>query len=188
MRNTSDSISRYEYVINGVRFWPRHRTGTQKRDALPIEERLCIPKVSGRQDLNLRHPAPKAGALPNCATSRIPSHKTGYRIARPFEYTRSPRAILHRGPLRSVDNSRGWQWLFAMLPPSRSRRAYATSSDQYRHKLLARAYLVHDQFTPCRDLRAAVRRGAAGHPPAARRLSCRGAAPWVDGHRHLPRR
>ena len=25
---------------------------------------------SGRQDLNLRHPAPKAGALPNCATSR----------------------------------------------------------------------------------------------------------------------
>ena len=27
---------------------------------------------SGRQDLNLRHPAPKAGALPNCATSRRP--------------------------------------------------------------------------------------------------------------------
>ena len=25
---------------------------------------------SGRQDSNLRHPAPKAGALPNCATSR----------------------------------------------------------------------------------------------------------------------
>ena len=28
------------------------------------------PEWSGRQDSNLRHPAPKAGALPNCATSR----------------------------------------------------------------------------------------------------------------------
>lgn len=27
--------------------------------------------MSGRQDLNLRPPAPKAGALPNCATSRF---------------------------------------------------------------------------------------------------------------------
>ncbi len=26
---------------------------------------------SGRQDLNLRHPAPKAGALPSCATPRL---------------------------------------------------------------------------------------------------------------------
>ncbi len=26
--------------------------------------------MSGRQDLNLRPPAPKAGALPNCATPR----------------------------------------------------------------------------------------------------------------------
>ena len=29
---------------------------------------------SGRQDSNLRHPAPKAGALPNCATSRRNQH------------------------------------------------------------------------------------------------------------------
>ena len=28
---------------------------------------------SGRQDSNLRHPAPKAGALPGCATSRHPN-------------------------------------------------------------------------------------------------------------------
>ena len=28
---------------------------------------------SGRQDSNLRHPAPKAGALPDCATSRRPN-------------------------------------------------------------------------------------------------------------------
>ena len=35
-------------------------------------ERLiyCGFKWSGRQDLNLRPPAPHAGALPNCATSR----------------------------------------------------------------------------------------------------------------------
>ena len=40
---------------------------------------------SGRQDLNLRPPAPKAGALPDCATPRLPacfrslSHRTGLR-------------------------------------------------------------------------------------------------------------
>ena len=35
-------------------------------------ERLeyCGFKWSGREDLNLRHPAPKAGALPGCATPR----------------------------------------------------------------------------------------------------------------------
>ena len=31
---------------------------------------LISSRWSGRQDSNLRHPAPKAGALPNCATSR----------------------------------------------------------------------------------------------------------------------
>ena len=29
---------------------------------------------SGREDLNLRHPAPKAGALPGCATPRQALH------------------------------------------------------------------------------------------------------------------
>ena len=33
-----------------------------------LPERL--KKWSGREDLNLRHPAPKAGALPGCATPR----------------------------------------------------------------------------------------------------------------------
>src|SRR3569833_624941 len=32
---------------------------------------------SGRQDLNLRHPAPKAGALPGCATPRPFSSRGG---------------------------------------------------------------------------------------------------------------
>jgi hypothetical protein len=30
---------------------------------------------SGREDLNLRHPAPKAGALPGCATPRLVNDK-----------------------------------------------------------------------------------------------------------------
>ena len=47
---------------------------------------VCCPRAtlallqggcwSGREDLNLRHPAPKAGALPGCATPRW----TGWRI------------------------------------------------------------------------------------------------------------
>src|SRR5690606_7722531 len=37
--------------------------------ALPAE------KWSGRQDSNLRHPAPKAGALPGCATPRLLSRR-----------------------------------------------------------------------------------------------------------------
>ena len=45
----------------------------------------CKP-LSGREDLNLRPPAPKAGALPGCATSRRP-HSSGFgreSIAYPF--------------------------------------------------------------------------------------------------------
>ena len=32
---------------------------------------VCQVVWSGREDLNLRHPAPKAGALPGCATPRL---------------------------------------------------------------------------------------------------------------------
>ncbi len=32
--------------------------------------RVSLETWSGREDLNLRHPAPKAGALPGCATPR----------------------------------------------------------------------------------------------------------------------
>jgi hypothetical protein len=55
---------------------PRH--SAWKADALPTELhppatpcRLAKP-WSGREDSNLRPPAPKAGALPGCATSRQP--------------------------------------------------------------------------------------------------------------------
>ena len=43
----------------------RHHVVTD--DHLPL---LYSPKISGREDLNLRPPAPKAGALPGCATPR----------------------------------------------------------------------------------------------------------------------
>ena len=43
----------------------RHHVVTD--DHLPL---LYPPKISGREDLNLRPPAPKAGALPGCATPR----------------------------------------------------------------------------------------------------------------------
>ena len=39
-----------------------------------------IYRWSGRQDLNLRHPAPKAGALPNCATPRrLPRYRNTFQ-------------------------------------------------------------------------------------------------------------
>ncbi len=48
--------------------------------------------ASGRRDLNPRPPAPKAGALPSCATSRCLSelHFCGDPTARAFELTNSP--------------------------------------------------------------------------------------------------
>ena len=46
-------------------------TGTEHEE----REGECVQVVerywSGREDLNLRHPAPKAGALPGCATPRL---------------------------------------------------------------------------------------------------------------------
>src|SRR5205085_8602694 len=36
-----------------------------------------VAQKSGREDLNLRHPAPKAGALPDCATPRHRGCKIG---------------------------------------------------------------------------------------------------------------
>src|SRR5687767_2666024 len=42
----------------------------------PTEDRAERGNWSGRQDLNLRHPAPKAGALPDCATPRRSDYPT----------------------------------------------------------------------------------------------------------------
>lgn len=50
-------------------------TSAWKAEVIPLNyTRIISPALtnwSERQDLNLRHPAPKAGALPNCATPRI---------------------------------------------------------------------------------------------------------------------
>jgi hypothetical protein len=45
---------------------------TQKNSGKGLSPTRCFFHVdwSGREDLNLRHPAPKAGALPDCATPR----------------------------------------------------------------------------------------------------------------------
>ena len=37
---------------------------------------FTMPKWSGWRDSNSRHPAPKAGALPDCATPRLPVPRT----------------------------------------------------------------------------------------------------------------
>ena len=45
-------------------------TSAWKAEVLPLN--YTRKKIwSEWQDLNLRHPAPKAGALPNCATPRL---------------------------------------------------------------------------------------------------------------------
>jgi hypothetical protein len=40
----------------------------------PVNVQRANVRWSGRQDLNLRPPAPKAGALPSCATPRKPTN------------------------------------------------------------------------------------------------------------------
>lgn len=46
----------------------------------PFEESFMprLSVLSGRKDLNLRHPAPKAGALPDCATPRNGRRTNGW--------------------------------------------------------------------------------------------------------------
>lgn len=66
-----------QVVFFGRGAWIRTR---ESRTQKPLPCRLATPLCficfywSGRQDLNLRPPDPKSGALPNCATSRCPVH------------------------------------------------------------------------------------------------------------------
>ncbi len=48
---------------------------------------------SGREDLNLRHPAPKAGALPGCATPRRTYHLWNLAFDHLFSWIRIIRYI-----------------------------------------------------------------------------------------------
>ena len=54
MEESTGSIARYSY-----------------NSALKTQNSALRCGWSGREDLNLRHPAPKAGALPGCATPRL---------------------------------------------------------------------------------------------------------------------
>jgi hypothetical protein len=53
--------------LDGLSGAPKKMTNADKAPVRPSEV------WSGREDLNLRHPAPKAGALPGCATPRSES-------------------------------------------------------------------------------------------------------------------
>src|SRR5438093_1377495 len=66
---------------------PRAKSHTPCRSQL--EERT---DWSGREDLNLRPPAPKAGALPDCATPRL--WRDHFNYSRPFPS--SPRRCEHK--------------------------------------------------------------------------------------------
>ena len=73
-RKIYSSLRLSSLVFTGFRAYKKQMTGIEpassawKAGVLPLNYARKI--WSGRQDLNLRHPAPKAGALPNCATSR----------------------------------------------------------------------------------------------------------------------
>lgn len=64
---------------------------------------------SGRQDLNLRHPAPKAGALPNCAIARyaikaqeIIINDAGYIACRAYEFKKVLDSLAYERHLYSM--------------------------------------------------------------------------------------
>src|SRR6266849_6262814 len=67
---------------------PARRPGHDGSGARNLTE---AGKKSGREDLNLRHPAPKAGALPGCATPRHYSQTIGEGSIEAPEWQRQSR-------------------------------------------------------------------------------------------------
>jgi hypothetical protein len=65
-------------------------TSAWKAEVIPLNY-TRIYNWSERQDLNLRHPAPKAGALPSCATPRYCYNNKIIRAFRPLVKAFSPR-------------------------------------------------------------------------------------------------
>ena len=63
----ADARSAAPFVTQPQEGPPHHRPAAE-----PLERIRADLAWSGRQDSNLRHPAPKAGALPDCATPRPP--------------------------------------------------------------------------------------------------------------------
>ena len=67
-------------MVDSISIEPEEKTARIKLSSKYLEmKKFSAPEgtdnflsdTSGREDLNLRHPAPKAGALPDCATPRI---------------------------------------------------------------------------------------------------------------------
>ncbi len=57
--------------------------GLEVRCSIQLSYRRRFPEATGREDLNLRPPAPKAGALPGCATPRLGVHSLMPKNIRP---------------------------------------------------------------------------------------------------------
>ena len=79
--------------------------GLEVRCSVPLSYRRVALRFgvnwSGREDLNLRPPAPKAGALPGCATPRLGVHSLmpkNIRREAESEYRFWPRAVSMAGP------------------------------------------------------------------------------------------
>jgi site-specific DNA recombinase len=70
-RNAAEQAQLLKMVLlncatDGANLWPNYRKPFDV-----IAQRAKNEQWSGREDLNLRPPAPKAGALPGCATPRL---------------------------------------------------------------------------------------------------------------------
>ena len=162
-----------------------HRENTGSRVSL-VSGRIyavCEGNVrnwSGREDLNLRHPAPKAGALPGCATPRFPftptsqpptseEHRTdersrSHRQARAHRTDDRRRSHRRSKPLRARASSRSW---FGGSRASRTAAERPHSARRCRESPEARRGCA---ATPSRPPSAQWRRrrGVAGRPPRCR--------------------
>ncbi len=68
-------VAAHNEIMSGgsIRYPPLEQSAHRRPGAEPLERIRADLRWSGREDSNLRHPAPKAGALPGCATPRCPA-------------------------------------------------------------------------------------------------------------------
>ena len=90
-REILEFFARRNNFIAPDEVWRELKRTLDRRSFDPIFQRAKNREWSGREDLNLRPPAPKAGALPGCATPRLfcfidskPLQTTGPRSAALF--------------------------------------------------------------------------------------------------------
>src|SRR5271157_363699 len=70
-REILEFFARRNNFIAPDEVWRELQRTLDRRSFDPIFQRAKNREWSGREDLNLRPPAPKAGALPGCATPRL---------------------------------------------------------------------------------------------------------------------